>query len=139
MADYLINVFLDDAKMKTIEGAGLAGQVKDIDGKKAIQVPVSEKEQKKLAKGFPGPQVRRFQRLRSSARSGKQTGGHHRPDESSGCDESGHHEALQPGSRQSDTVGPAVKQTINPQLTINAPHLLPGEACLFNRLLLLTS
>jgi hypothetical protein len=53
MADYLINVFLDDAKMKTIEGAGLAGQVKDIGGKKAIQVPVSEKEQKKLAKGFP--------------------------------------------------------------------------------------
>jgi hypothetical protein len=53
MADYLINVFLDDAKMKTIEGAGLAGQVKDIGGKKAIQVPVSEKEQKKLVKGFP--------------------------------------------------------------------------------------
>ena len=53
MADYLINVFLDDAKMKTIEGAGLAGQVKDIGGKKAIQVPVNEKEQKKLVKGFP--------------------------------------------------------------------------------------
>jgi hypothetical protein len=53
MADYLINVFLDDAKMKIIEGAGLAGQVKDIGGKKAIQVPVSDKEQKKLAKGFP--------------------------------------------------------------------------------------
>lgn len=53
MADYLINVFLDDAKMKTIEAAGLAGQVKDIDGKKAIQVPVSDKEQKKLVKGFP--------------------------------------------------------------------------------------
>jgi hypothetical protein len=53
MADYLINVFLDDAKMKTIEAAGLAGQVKDIEGKKAIQVPVSDKEQKKLAKGFP--------------------------------------------------------------------------------------
>jgi hypothetical protein len=53
MADYRINVFLDDAKMKTIEAAGLAGQVKDIEGKKAIQVPVSDKEQKKLAKGFP--------------------------------------------------------------------------------------
>ena len=53
MADYLINVFLDDAKMKTIEGAGLAGQVKDLGGKKAIQVPLGEKEQKKLAKGFP--------------------------------------------------------------------------------------
>ena len=54
MADYLINVFLDDAKMKTIEAAGLAGQVKDLGGKKAIQVPLGEKEQKKLAKGFPG-------------------------------------------------------------------------------------
>ena len=53
MADYLINVFLDDAKMKVIEGAGLAGQVKDLGGKKAIQVPLGEKEQKKLAKGFP--------------------------------------------------------------------------------------
>jgi hypothetical protein len=53
MADYLINVFLDDAKMKTIEGAGLGGQVKDLGGKKAIQVPLGEKEQKKLAKGFP--------------------------------------------------------------------------------------
>jgi hypothetical protein len=54
MADYLINVFLDDAKLKIIEGAGLGGHVKDIGGKKAIQVPVSEKEQKKLVKGFPG-------------------------------------------------------------------------------------
>jgi len=53
MADYLITVFLDDAKMKIIEGAGLAGQVKDLGGKKAIQVPLGEKEQKKLAKGFP--------------------------------------------------------------------------------------
>ncbi|MGE5256006.1 MAG: DUF6955 family protein [Hyphomicrobiales bacterium] len=56
MADYLINVFLDDAKMKIIEGAGLAAQVKDIGGKKAIQVPVNEKEQKKLVKGFPNLQ-----------------------------------------------------------------------------------
>jgi len=53
MADYLINVVLDDAKMQVIAGAGLAGQVKDINGQKAIQVPVSDKEQKKLAKGFP--------------------------------------------------------------------------------------
>lgn len=53
MADYLINVFLDDAKMKALEAAGLAGQVKDLGGKKAIQVPLGEKEQKKLTKGFP--------------------------------------------------------------------------------------
>jgi hypothetical protein len=53
MADYLINVFLDDAKMQLIQGAGLAGEIKEINGQKAVQVPVSDKEQKKIAKGFP--------------------------------------------------------------------------------------
>ena len=53
MADYLINVFLDDAKMQVIQGAGLAGEIKEINGQKAIQIPVSDKEQKKLSKGFP--------------------------------------------------------------------------------------
>ncbi|MBA4368451.1 MAG: hypothetical protein C0403_12540 [Desulfobacterium sp.] len=57
MSDYLINLFLDDKKMQVIEGAGLAGQVKDIGGKKAIQVKVSEKEQKKLSKGFPDLEI----------------------------------------------------------------------------------
>jgi len=52
MADYYINVFLDDEKLKKIEDAGLGDQVQEIDGKKAIQVPVNKKEQKKLAKGF---------------------------------------------------------------------------------------
>jgi hypothetical protein len=52
MADYLINVFLDDAKTKKLEAAGLAGNIKTIDGKKAIQVEMSAKEQKKLVKGF---------------------------------------------------------------------------------------
>ncbi|MDL2330035.1 hypothetical protein LJC71_09920 [Desulfosarcina sp. OttesenSCG-928-A07] len=53
MADYNINVFLDDAKKAAITGAGLAGQITTIDGKEAVQVPMSAKEQKKLAKGFP--------------------------------------------------------------------------------------
>jgi hypothetical protein len=53
MADYFINVFLDDDKLKQIEDAGLADQVQEIDGKKAVQVTVNRKEQKKLAKGFP--------------------------------------------------------------------------------------
>ncbi len=57
MSDYLINLFLDDKKMQVIEGAGLAGQVKEIAGKKAIQVKVSEKEQKKLSKGFPDLEI----------------------------------------------------------------------------------
>lgn len=54
MSDYLINVFLDDAKLKIIEAAGLAGKIVDVDGKKAVQVEMSAKEQKKLVKGFPG-------------------------------------------------------------------------------------
>ena len=53
MADYLINVFLDDEKMKKIEAAGLADKVIDLGGKKAVQVEMSAKEQKKLVKGFP--------------------------------------------------------------------------------------
>ncbi len=52
MADYYINVFLDDEKLKIIEGAGLSGEIKEIDGKKAIQVEMSKKEQKKICKGF---------------------------------------------------------------------------------------
>ena len=53
MADYYINVFLDDEKLKQIEGVGLSDQIQEIDGKKAVQVTVNRKEQKKLAKGFP--------------------------------------------------------------------------------------
>jgi hypothetical protein len=53
MADYYINIFMNDDRQQKLADAGLAGQVKDVDGKKAIQVPLSEKEQKKLAKGFP--------------------------------------------------------------------------------------
>lgn len=52
MADFYINVFLDDEKLKKIEAAGLADQVKEIDGKKAIQVGMTKKDQKKLYKGF---------------------------------------------------------------------------------------
>ena len=53
MADYYINIFLNDEKQQKIEGAGLASHIKDINGKKAVQVDVSAKEQKKLVKGFP--------------------------------------------------------------------------------------
>ncbi|MDQ1239236.1 MAG: hypothetical protein QG577_1421 [Thermodesulfobacteriota bacterium] len=53
MADYYINILLDDEKQKKIEGVGLAGEIKEIEGKKAIQVPVSAKEHKKLTKSFP--------------------------------------------------------------------------------------
>lgn len=53
MADYYINIFMNDAKQQKLSAAGLADQIKDVDGKKAIRVNVSEKEQKKLAKGYP--------------------------------------------------------------------------------------
>ena len=52
MADFYINVFLDDEKTKKIEDAGLADQITEIDGKKAIQVGMTKKEKKKLVKGF---------------------------------------------------------------------------------------
>jgi hypothetical protein len=54
MADYYININLDDEKLKGLEGVGLADKVVTIDGKKAIQVEMGQKEQKKLVKGFPG-------------------------------------------------------------------------------------
>ena len=53
MADYTITIYLDAEKTKKIEDAGLAGEIREIGGKKAIQVGLTEKEQKKLAKGFP--------------------------------------------------------------------------------------
>ena len=53
MADYYINIFMNDDRQQKLADAGLAGQITDVDGKKAIRVPVSEKEHKKLTKGFP--------------------------------------------------------------------------------------
>ena len=52
MADFYINVLMDDEKLKKIEAAGLADQVQEIDGKKAIQVGMNKKDKKKLCKGF---------------------------------------------------------------------------------------
>jgi hypothetical protein len=54
MSDYYINVVMDDEKQKKIEAAGLQGFVTEKGGKKVIQVPMSQKEQKKLVKGFQG-------------------------------------------------------------------------------------
>ena len=52
MADCYINILLDDDKFKKIEDAGLADQVTEIDGKKAIQVAMTKKDKKKLVKGI---------------------------------------------------------------------------------------
>jgi hypothetical protein len=53
MADYFINIMLDDTKKTTIDTAGLADKIINLDGKEAVQVELTAKEQKKLAKGFP--------------------------------------------------------------------------------------
>ncbi len=53
MANYFINIFLDDEKKKALEDMGLADKIVEIDGKEAVQVEMTQKEQKKLVKGFP--------------------------------------------------------------------------------------
>ena len=53
MADYCINIFLDEEQKKQIGELGLAEHVQQIDGKDAIQVAMSAKDQKKLKKAYP--------------------------------------------------------------------------------------
>ena len=53
MADYLINVLLNDEQQKKIEAAGLSDKIMKIDGQPAVQVEMTAKDQKKLVKGFP--------------------------------------------------------------------------------------
>lgn len=54
MADYFIDVAINDERQKKIEAAGLQGYVTEKGGQKVVQVPMSHKEQKKLVKGFQG-------------------------------------------------------------------------------------
>jgi len=54
MADYYVNIHLNDDRLKTVEAAGLTGQIKEMDGKKMIQLGMGRMDQKKLIKGFPG-------------------------------------------------------------------------------------
>ena len=54
MADYCINLFLGEEEQKKIQELGLGDFIKEIEGKKAVQVAVGPKEHKKLLKGFPG-------------------------------------------------------------------------------------
>jgi hypothetical protein len=53
MSDYCINVFLNEEQEKKIKELGLGEHVREVEGKKAVQVAMSEKDQKKLKKGFP--------------------------------------------------------------------------------------
>ncbi len=52
MADYYLNVPIDDEREKKLGEAGLTGEIKEVGGQKVIQVPVTKKEFKKLCKGF---------------------------------------------------------------------------------------
>ena len=54
MADAYINIFLNDDKVKQLQEAGLAGEIKTIDSKQALQVGMTSKDQKKLVKGYEG-------------------------------------------------------------------------------------
>jgi hypothetical protein len=54
MADAYINLFLDDAKVKQLTDVGLGGKITEIGGKKAVQVEMTQKDRKKLEKGFKG-------------------------------------------------------------------------------------
>lgn len=51
--DFLINVFLDDDKIKKLEEAGLGEHLTEVDGKKAITVTLPQKNQRKFSKAFP--------------------------------------------------------------------------------------
>ena len=52
-ADFYINVFTDEERLKKLEEVGLSEHVEEINGKKGIRVAMSAKEQKKLLKSFP--------------------------------------------------------------------------------------
>lgn len=54
MADAYINVILDDQRIEKLREIGLAESIKEIGGKKAIQVEMTKKDQKKLQKGYEG-------------------------------------------------------------------------------------
>ena len=47
MADYCINVFLDDEQEKKVRELGLGEHIQEIEGKKAVQVSMSPKEEAK--------------------------------------------------------------------------------------------
>lgn len=53
MAECLVNVFLTDEDQKKLKEVDLGDQIKEIEGKKAVQVPMTKKDFKKLQKNFP--------------------------------------------------------------------------------------
>jgi hypothetical protein len=53
MGQYCVNIFLDAEQEGKVKAAGLGDQILEIEGKKAVKVPVGDKEHKKLLKAFP--------------------------------------------------------------------------------------
>jgi hypothetical protein len=53
MADYCVNVFLDEEQEKKIQELGLGDHIQEMEGKKVVQVAMGPKDLKKLKKGFP--------------------------------------------------------------------------------------
>lgn len=53
MAECFVNVFLSDEDQKKLKEVDLGDQIKEIEGKKAVQVPMTKKDLKKLQKNFP--------------------------------------------------------------------------------------
>jgi len=53
MAENFLTIFLDEEKTKKVEEAGLGDQVVEIEGKKAVKIPLNKNEYKKICKGFP--------------------------------------------------------------------------------------
>lgn len=54
MADYYVNVPVDEDRENRLQDVGLADEIKEIGGKKVIQIEVGKKDYKKLSKGFEG-------------------------------------------------------------------------------------
>ncbi|MFH1113109.1 MAG: hypothetical protein V1792_04240 [Pseudomonadota bacterium] len=52
MADYYLNVPIDEEREKKLQEVGLAGEIQEQGGRKVIQVPLGKKDFKKLCKGF---------------------------------------------------------------------------------------
>lgn len=51
--DYLINVFLDDEKVKKLQEAGMGDHITEVAGKKIIKVTLPQRNQRKFSKAFP--------------------------------------------------------------------------------------
>ena len=83
-------------RSKSLKVSDWPVKFREINGKKAVQVGVTAKEQKKLRQEFPGFDLRFFQCLRAPGTGGESFDEYDRVDEEPGCDERRHLETVQP-------------------------------------------